>query len=107
MFTFGSQQQAMVNFLRKTHTILYFAVVLFYFILSFPVLYYVSRNSHKWNGQIAAMRKWISLFATGTVGIRFQVVEEDPIDLSKPYVICPNHTSNLDITALNYTCKHE
>lgn len=107
LFTFGSQQHAMVNFLRKTHTILYFTVVLFYFILAFPVLYYFTRNPHKRYGQIVGMRKWISLFATSTVGIRFQVVEEEPIDWSKPYVICPNHTSILDITALNYTCKHE
>jgi len=49
-------------------------------------------------------RKWISLCATASVGIRFKVQEEVPIDWNKPYVICPNHTSILDITALNYAC---
>src|SRR5690606_33414840 len=107
MLRFGFQQQSNVYVLRRKYTIFYFTVVLFYFIFTFPVLYYCTRNPHKRYSKIVGMRKWISLFATSTVGIRFQVVEEEPIDWSKPYVICPNHTSILDITALNYTCKHE
>lgn len=97
----------MAKFLRKTHTILYFTAVLFYFILALPVLYIFTREPHKSYKQIVFLRKWISLFATTTVGIRFQVAEEVPIDWSKPYVICPNHTSILDITALNHTCRQQ
>ncbi len=94
----------MVKMLRKTHTILYLASVLFYFILAFPFLYLYTRNPKKHFKQIVFFRKWISLFATTTVGIHFKVQQEVPIDWSKPYVICPNHTSILDITALNYAC---
>lgn len=94
----------MARFLKKTHTILYFASVLFYFILAFPVLYLYTRNPRRHFKQIVFFRKWISLFATTTVGIRFKVQEEVPIDWSRPYVICPNHTSILDITAMNYAC---
>ncbi|NGF55056.1 1-acyl-sn-glycerol-3-phosphate acyltransferase [Parapusillimonas sp. SGNA-6] len=97
----------MAHFFRKIHTILYFASVLFYFILAFPLLYFYTRNPQKYFRQIVFFRKWISLFATTTVGIRFQVREEVPIDWSKPYVICPNHTSILDITAINYTCPQQ
>jgi len=97
----------MAHFFRKIHTILYFASVLFYFILAFPVLYFYTRNPKKHFKQIVFFRKWISLFATTTVGIRFKVREEVPIDWSKPYVICPNHTSILDITAINYTCPQQ
>lgn len=97
----------MAKLLRKTHTILYFTAVLFYFVLAFPILYLFTRRPQRNHKQIVFLRKWISLFATTTVGIRFHVVEEVPIDWSKPYVICPNHTSILDITALNYTCKQQ
>ncbi len=94
-------------FLRKTHTILYCASVLFYFILAFPFLYFYTQNPQKYFRQIVFFRKWISLFATTTVGIRFQVCEEVPIDWSRPYVICPNHTSILDITAINCACPQQ
>lgn len=97
----------MVKLLRKAHTILYFTAVLFYFVIAFPLLYFYTRYPQKNYKQIVFFRKWISLFATTTVGIHFQVQEEDAIDWSKPYVICPNHTSILDITALNYTCKQQ
>lgn len=97
----------MAKLLRKTHTILYFAAVLFYFIIAFPILYIYTRHPQKNYKKIIFLRKWVSLLATGTVGIRFRVVEETPIDWSRPYVICPNHTSILDITALNYTCQQQ
>jgi 1-acyl-sn-glycerol-3-phosphate acyltransferase len=97
----------MAILIRKTHTILYFAAVLFYFIIAYPILYFYTRRPEKHYKQIVFLRKWISLFATGTVGVRFKVTEEEPIDWSKPYVICPNHTSIMDITALNYTCKQQ
>lgn len=97
----------MAKLLRKTHTILYFAAVLFYFVVAFPLLYLFTRRPQKNYQQIVFLRKWISLFATSSVGIRFRVAEEEPIDWSKPYVICPNHTSILDITALNYMCKQQ
>lgn len=86
---------------------MYFTAVLFYFILAFPALYLYTRRPQRNYKRIVFMRKWISLFATTTVGIRFQIAEEVPIDWSKPYIICPNHTSILDITALNYTCKQQ
>ena len=97
----------MALLLRKAHTILYFASILFYFTLAFPFLYFYTRSPEKYFRQIVFLRKWISLFATTTVGIRFRVVEEEPIDWSRPFVVCPNHTSILDITALNYTCEQQ
>ncbi len=50
------------------------------------------------------MRKWISLAGLYSVGIRIKVEFEKPIDWGQNYVICPNHTSILDITAINYLC---
>lgn len=94
----------MVNFLRKAHTYLYLFSVLFFFILFYPALYIFTKNPQKNYRQIAFCRKWISVIACYVVGIRFKVSFEEKIDWSKHYVICPNHTSILDITAITYLC---
>jgi len=39
------------------------------------------------------------------VGIRVQANFETPIDWTKTYIICPNHTSFLDISVLTILCK--
>lgn len=94
----------MVKFLRKAHTAIYLFSVLFFFILFSPILLYFTRNPHKYYNQIVFCRKWISTLATYSVGIRFKIDYEEEINWSKNYVICPNHTSILDITALTYLC---
>src|SRR5690606_26764374 len=38
------------------------------------------------------------------VGIRYRIRYEKSVDWSRPYIICPNHTSNLDITAMVLAC---
>lgn len=40
-----------------------------------------------------------------TVGIRYRFKYEAPIDWSKTYIVAPNHTSNLDITAMSLLVK--
>ncbi|TDS15894.1 1-acyl-sn-glycerol-3-phosphate acyltransferase [Sphingobacterium paludis] len=39
------------------------------------------------------------------VGIRIHVNYEADVDWSKTYIICPNHTSFLDISVLTFLCK--
>lgn len=39
------------------------------------------------------------------MGIRFEVHYETEIDWEIPYIICPNHSSTLDIPALTYLCQ--
>ncbi|MCA5004550.1 lysophospholipid acyltransferase family protein [Sphingobacterium bovistauri] len=97
----------MIRFLRKTHTYLYLGAVMLVFIPFYPFLYFLTRNPKKYYKQIVFCRKWISILATIVVGIRFKIEYEDKtsIDWSQPYVICPNHTSILDITALTYLCR--
>lgn len=97
----------MIRFLRKAHTILYIASLFFFFILIFPFLYFFIKKPDRYFSQIVFLRKWMSLLATTVVGIRYKVISETPIDWSKPYVICPNHTSILDITALTYLCPQD
>jgi 1-acyl-sn-glycerol-3-phosphate acyltransferase len=38
-------------------------------------------------------------------GFIYNIKYETPIDWSKTYIICPNHTSNLDITSANLLIK--
>ncbi|PRD46182.1 1-acyl-sn-glycerol-3-phosphate acyltransferase [Sphingobacterium haloxyli] len=96
----------MVRFLRKIHLYAYFAAVLFFFCLGYPFLYFYARNPKKHYRKLVFFRRWISLAGIYAVGIRVQVKYETPIDWSKNYVLCANHTSFLDITILNYLCKY-
>lgn len=83
---------------------MYFTSVLIFFVPAFPILWFYSRNPTRYFEQIAFLRRWISVISLHAVGIRFEVTYEEDIDWSKPFVICPNHTSILDITALTYVC---
>lgn len=94
----------MVRLLRKLHRLWYLFSVLFFFILFFPILYPLSKNPAKHYAAIAKIRRWIALLGTTFSGISFKVDFEIPIDWSRPYVICPNHTSILDITVLTHLC---
>jgi len=98
---------SMLLILKKFHRLLYFFLLLFFFSLAFPVLYFLSKNPDKYYANILWFRKWISILAVHSVGIRFKIDYEVPIDWSKPYIICPNHTSILDITALTYLCPQQ
>ena len=96
----------MLRFLRKTHTCIYLGAVLLFFLPFYPFLYFFTRNPKRFYNQIVFCRRCISTLATTVVGIRFKVEYENEknIDWNRPYVICPNHTSILDITALTYFC---
>ena len=95
----------MTRLLRKIHLYIYFTAVLFFFFLGYPWLRYYAKDPTKHYNKLVAFRKWISLASLYVVGIRIQVNYETPIDWSKNYVLCANHTSFLDITVLNYLCK--
>ncbi len=78
---------------------LYFAVC---YILSAIVLYpwfyyYLVRNDHQ-ERAFALMRKWAK-FLIRIIGIRIKIDYEAELP-AKPYVICANHTSYLDIIVM-------
>ncbi|WP_317132978.1 lysophospholipid acyltransferase family protein [Mucilaginibacter rubeus] len=85
--------------LRKVHVYLYvISVALGYFIL-WPFFYYFSRKPERYSTLNSFRRIW-GLVSSAFVGIFYRFEYEQPIDWSKPYIICPNHTSNLDISAM-------
>lgn len=94
----------MLQFLKKVHRIWYLLCVLFFFILLFPLLYVLTRHPDKHYSTIASLRRIISVLGTTFSGIFFKIEYESDIDWSKPYIICPNHTSILDITAITFMC---
>lgn len=85
--------------LKKVHVYLYvFSVALCYFIL-WPAFWYFSRKPSRFRMLNALRRIW-GLISSAAVGFIYRFEYEQPIDWSKPYIICPNHTSNLDISAM-------
>ncbi len=81
----------------------YFCTILSFIIL-YPYLWMVARQPEKNYNRIVRLRRRFSLRASYLAGIRYRVEQQTAIDWSQPYVICPNHSSVLDITAINYLC---
>ncbi|MFB2120651.1 lysophospholipid acyltransferase family protein [Parapedobacter sp. 2B3] len=61
------------------------------------------RNFHR----IARCRRIIGFLSSTLVGVFYRFRYETPIDWTKPYIICANHTSNLDITAMVLLCPSD
>jgi 1-acyl-sn-glycerol-3-phosphate acyltransferase len=91
--------------LKRLHTYFYRYSVAFFFILVWPILYFLSRKQSRYK-YINGFRKVIIFLSTTVSGIFFRVKYEDPIDWSRTYIICSNHTSNLDVSAINLTAKN-
>jgi 1-acyl-sn-glycerol-3-phosphate acyltransferase len=78
--------------------------VVFFLVLLYPFLYYFSRKSERYP-QLNRWRRFYSQVSSVTAGFFFRYYFEAPIDWSRHYIICANHTSNLDIPAISYLVK--
>jgi 1-acyl-sn-glycerol-3-phosphate acyltransferase len=85
--------------LKKAHTYLYILIVAFFYFLAWPLFYYFSRDPTRYKTMNKIRRLW-AFISSFFVGFFYRFTYEEPIDWSKPYIICPNHASNLDITAM-------
>jgi len=85
--------------LKKIHVYLYVASVAFTYFLCWPLLYYFSRKPSRYPYMNQLRRVW-GFLSSGFAGFFFSYEYEQPIDWSKTYIVCPNHTSNLDIAAM-------
>jgi len=77
---------------------------LLYFVF-YPPLKYFSLKPSRYYGMIR-LRKWWAFLSSALVGIFYRFKFEEPIDWSRTYIICPNHTSNLDISAMSILLGH-
>jgi 1-acyl-sn-glycerol-3-phosphate acyltransferase len=92
--------------LKKAHNYLYVASVAFFYFLLYPLLYYFSRKPSDYKYMNRLRRTW-GFLSSACVGIFYQFTYEVPIDRTKTYIICPNHTSNLDISAMSLLLKSD
>lgn len=92
-------------FLRKAHARLYRYSVGFFYFVFWPLLYYYSRKPERYPAMNKVRRAW-GFVSSLVAGITYQIKYEQQIDWSRTYIICPNHTSNLDITALSIAIKN-
>jgi len=91
--------------LKRIHTYFYRYSVAFFFILVWPILYFLSRKKERFK-YINGFRKFIIYLSTKASGIFFNVQQEVPIDWSRTYIICGNHTSNLDVSSISLAAKN-
>jgi 1-acyl-sn-glycerol-3-phosphate acyltransferase len=95
----------MILLLRRIHTQFYKLSVAVFFVLVWPYLYYLSQKKERYR-HINGMRRFIIRMSTLVSGIFFQKTYEEPIDWSRTYIICGNHTSNLDISSISLSAKN-
>jgi 1-acyl-sn-glycerol-3-phosphate acyltransferase len=92
-------------FLKRIHTHFYRYSVAFFFILVWPILFFLSLKKERYK-YINQYRRFIIFCSTIISGIFFKVKYEAPIDWKRTYIIVGNHTSNLDVSAISMAAKN-
>jgi 1-acyl-sn-glycerol-3-phosphate acyltransferase len=82
--------------LKKAHVYFYLFAIILVFTLLYPFLYFFSRKPERYK-TLNKFRYVLALSITALSGFFFKFRFEQNIDWSKKYIICPNHSSNLDI----------
>jgi len=96
---------AMKAILKKVHIYFYQFNVGIVYIIFWPLMYYFSRKQERYK-QMNIMRGAWGYLSSLFSGITYRFEYEQPIDWSRTYIICPNHISNLDITAVSIMAKN-
>jgi 1-acyl-sn-glycerol-3-phosphate acyltransferase len=91
--------------LKRIHTYFYRYSVAFFFLLVWPILYFLSRKPERFK-YINRFRRFIIVCSTLISGIFFNIDYEEPIDWRRTYIICGNHTSNLDVSTISIAAKN-
>lgn len=82
---------------KKLHACYYIFCVLFLYLFFHPFFYYFSRKPERYLILNQLRKRWAK-WSAALSGIFFRFEYEVPIDRKKTYMICPNHTSNLDVS---------
>jgi 1-acyl-sn-glycerol-3-phosphate acyltransferase len=95
----------MITALRKFHRLLLITFMgVFYFLFWLPLKYFSLKPERYWG--MIKLRKWWAFLSSGMVGIFYRFRYQQPIDWGRTYIICPNHFSNLDISAMSILLGH-
>ncbi|MBS7563503.1 1-acyl-sn-glycerol-3-phosphate acyltransferase [Mucilaginibacter sp. Bleaf8] len=95
----------MKKLLKKVHSHFYRYSVAVFFFLFYPFLYYFSRKPGRY-ARMNVFRRICAFCSSSLSGIFYRFKYEQPIDWKRTYIICPNHTSNLDISAMSLMVKN-
>ncbi|MCJ8210897.1 1-acyl-sn-glycerol-3-phosphate acyltransferase [Mucilaginibacter sp. RS28] len=90
--------------LKKAHAHFYRYGQAFFFFLWWPFLYYHSRKPERY-ARLNFFRRLCAWCGSTMAGIFYRFQFEQPIDWTRTYIICPNHTSNLDISSASILVK--
>ena len=91
--------------LKKLHCYFYRYSMGFFYIVLWPWFYYFSRKPSRY-ANMNRVRRLCAVLGSSVTGIFYKYHFEQPIDWSKTYIVCPNHTSNLDITSASLLVKN-
>jgi 1-acyl-sn-glycerol-3-phosphate acyltransferase len=91
--------------LKKAHRSFYRYSLAFIFYVLWPFIYFASRKPSRYPA-MNVLRKMCASFSSTVSGIFYRVKFEQPVDWSRTYIVCPNHTSNLDIMAVSSIMKN-
>jgi 1-acyl-sn-glycerol-3-phosphate acyltransferase len=92
-------------FLKRIHTRFYRYSVAFFFLLVWPILQFLAYKKERYK-YINQFRRLIIFLSTFISGIFFRIKYETPIDWKRTYIICSNHTSNLDVSSISMAAKN-
>lgn len=92
--------------LKKVHVYIYVLSVALSYFLFWPLFYYFSRKPSRYRNINRFRRIW-AIISSALVGFFYRFEYEQAIDWSKTYIVCPNHTSSLDISAMCILVKSD
>ena len=91
--------------LRRYFLYHYQLMVLLIFILCYPFFYFSSKKESRFLFFNFFRKRWAFL-SSALSGIFYRYKFEEAVDWSRTYIICPNHASNLDISAISIMMKN-
>lgn len=95
----------MKMFLKKAHRNFYRYSLAFIFFALYPFVQYASRKPSRYP-MMNVLRKICAAFSSTVSFIFYRYTYEQPVDWSRTYIVCPNHTSNLDIMSVSGALKN-
>lgn len=96
--------QFVLSVLRVIYKFYYFNVFVLSLIILFPLLYYYLYNSSRFPKAFSLMRVY-ALVLLIFAGTRLKIKGVENIPEQGPYIICPNHSSFLDIFCIYWIFK--
>lgn len=97
--------QLSLSFFSTLYRIFYSSWVIFFFTLCYPFLWFFTKKPERYYTQLVRLRKWIAVNSAFCSRIRFKIEDKGATDWTRNYVICANHSSNLDISAMMFVCQ--